>query len=136
MFWYTIGYAFFIAVILALLFSTILGNRGPWNNFWILLLILFLIMWGASLWFNPVGPMWYGVAWLDLVFIGLIVALLLAAAGEANARGGTKIAESEEVDLTREAKQDRAAITMFGIFFWLFVAALTATIVVGLIYQF
>ncbi len=130
MVWYTIGYSFFIAVILAMLFASLLKQKGPWDNFWIFLLVVFFGVWGVSLWFNPIGPLWYGVAWVDLLFVGLFLALFLSAAGEANNKSKKY---RKEVDLVEEAKKDQAALTMFGIFFWLFLGALFTLVVVGAI---
>lgn len=129
---YNIGFAFFIAVIFALLFSTLFKNRGPWDNFWAFLLILFLGIWGASLWFAPIGPLWYGVAWVDLFIIGLLLALLLAAAGEAGSRY-QDYPKDKEVDIVAESKREAGAIALFGIFFWLFMAVLLAIIIIGII---
>ncbi len=132
MFWYTIGYAFSIAVILALLFSSLLNNHGPWRNIWVFALILFLGVWGFSLWFNPIGPVWYGVAMIDLLFVGLFLALLLGASSEANDRHRQRPPE-KEIDLAEESGKDAAAITLFGILFWIFIVMLLAIILIGLI---
>ncbi len=133
MFFYTIGYALLLAVVLALLFSSIFRNSGPWDNFWIYLIVLFLAIWGASLWLTPVGPVYYGIAWADLFIIGLFVALLLAAAAEASRRKYRKYPEGEEVDIVKESKKEPGAITLFGVFFWLFMAFLLAVIIIGIV---
>ncbi|MCB0584231.1 MAG: hypothetical protein KDD06_02720 [Phaeodactylibacter sp.] len=129
---YSFGFAFLLAVIFALLFSNLFNNSGPWGSFWVFLLILFFGIWGASLWFSPVGPLWYGVPWIDMLLIGLFLALLLGAAGEANSRY-RDYPKDKEVDIVAESKKETGAIALFGIFFWLFMAVLLAIVLIGVI---
>jgi hypothetical protein len=51
-------------------------DRGPAVLF--LLTVLFLGMWAGSLWVEPVGPVIWGVPWVPLVVVGLILAGVLA----------------------------------------------------------
>ncbi|MCO6475177.1 MAG: hypothetical protein J5I94_01080 [Phaeodactylibacter sp.] len=129
---YNFGAALVIAVIFALLFSTLFKNSGPWDNFWVFLVILFFGIWGASLWFAPIGPVWYGIAWFDLLIIGLFLALLLAAAGEAGSRY-RKYPEGEEVDIVAESKKEAGAVALFGVLFWAFMVFLLVIIIIGIV---
>ncbi|WP_127846323.1 hypothetical protein [Psychroflexus aestuariivivens] len=53
--------------------------RGPWGSFWPFLLIIIGGIWLASAISEPVGPVYWEVAWFDFLFIGLIFAFILAA---------------------------------------------------------
>ncbi len=132
MFWYSFFYILLIAVILSFIFTAGLRNRGPWNNFWILVLVLFLGMGALSVWFAPVGPIWYGVAWLDLLIFGIILALLLGASAEAGQRNNYRLRRTE-VDVVAEAKEEPGAIQLFGFFFWLFMVAIIIAIIIGVL---
>lgn len=127
---YTIIYLILTAVVLAFVFSSLFNNRGPWGSFWVFMLILFLGMFAFALWVPPLGPVWYGVAWLDSLLIGLLLALLLGAAAEPERR---EIARDDrgEVDLVAEAKAERGAMTLFGIFFWIFMVVISILVLFG-----
>jgi len=130
---YTLFYALTLGLLIALLFTGLTKNKGPWDNFWVLFIVLTLGIWVAALWVAPVGPVWQGVAWLDLVVIGLLLAMLIGATVEANERSRRTYEEGEEVDLVKESKKDAVAITMFGIFFWIFLVSLLAMAVIGVV---
>lgn len=128
----TIGYALMIAIVFSLLFAFVFRIRGPWDNFWVMLLIIFLGVWALSLWIEPIGPTWQGLAWLDLPIFGLLIAMMMAAAGEAADRK-LRPYRDREVDLVKEAKADLVATSLFGIFFWIFLLALLLAAVIGLL---
>lgn len=129
-FFNTLVYVIFIALIFSLIFAA-LRNHGPWNNFWLFLIVMFLGLFAVSLWFPPVGPVWYGIAWLDLLLVGLVLALLLGAAGESRDRSYIRN-EKGEVDIVAESKRESGAMTLAGILFWVFILALVISIVVGI----
>lgn len=132
MFWYSFFYILLIAVILSFIFTAGFRNRGPWNNFWILILVLFLGMGAVNVWFAPVGPIWYGVAWLDLLVFGIILALLLGASAEAGQRNNYRLRPTE-VDVVAEAKEEPGAIQLFGFFFWFFMIVIIIAIIIGVL---
>lgn len=132
---YTIIYIILTAVVLTFIFHIILKNPGPWDSFWAFLGILFLFMFASYLWLTPSGPMWYGIAWLDTLLIGLLIALLLGAAGESRQRDFYRT-DKGEVDLVAEAKAEKGAVMLFGVFFWLFLIVMSLIIVIGLLHTF
>ncbi|WP_460924939.1 hypothetical protein [Pontibacter brevis] len=71
----------------------------------------------AYVWVRPFGPIYWGVAFFPLLFIGLLFALLLAAATPP--RHGTTYTRKEYDTLDRKAEEspedDKAVL---GIFFW------------------
>ena len=132
MFLYTLFYALIIALLLALVFAAF-NNRGPWGNFWIFFIIIFLGMWLIGLWFQPAGPVWNGVAWLDLLIVGIILSLLLGAAAEKQNKDQEFPRTPEgEVDLVEAARQEPGAMILSGIMFWMFMALLIALVVIGI----
>lgn len=127
------AYTLIIAFLLALLVSGLTKSSGPWNNFWALFFVLALSIWVASLWITPVGPRWYGVAWADLLIVGTLLVLLIASMTEAGQRHQQRYDKNEEeVDIVAESKKDTTAITLFGVFFWLFIASLVVMAIVGI----
>jgi len=130
--WYTLFYIILLAIVISFIFSVGLSNRGPWNSFWIFFLVLILGMLAMSLWVAPFGPVWYGVAWLDILIFGIIIALLISAAAAGRDRNYYRLRRGE-VDIVAEAKAERGAKTLFGVFFWLFIVAMVIAIVAGIL---
>ena len=127
------AYALVIAFLLALLFSGLTKSKGPWNNFWALFFVIALTIWVASLWITPIGPRWYGVAWADLLIVGTLLVFLIAATSEGSQTYRQSYDQQDkEVDIVAESKKDPTAITMFGVFFWIFIASLVALAIVGI----
>ncbi|HKK77991.1 MAG TPA: hypothetical protein VJ933_00125 [Phaeodactylibacter sp.] len=126
------AYAIIIAFLLALLVSGLTKSKGPWDNFWALFFVLALSIWVASLWITPIGPRWYGVAWADLLIVGTLLVLLIASTSEASQRYRRRYSDEEEVDIVAESKKDTTAITLFGVFFWIFIASLVVLAVVAI----
>jgi hypothetical protein len=129
--------AILVAILISALFYYGLNARGPWGSFWTFFLALLLIVWAASLWVRPIGPVYWGVAWIPLIFIGIIFALLLAAVPTYDTRpyDGTRTdvreeipADEAEIESRREAEATAAAV---GWIFWTFVLILLIAIIIG-----
>jgi len=75
-----------IGVLLTVIFTLGFRRRGPWSNVLLFFLVVFLGTWTAGIWIPPVGPPVRGVFWLSPLMVGLILALLLAAAYPATPR--------------------------------------------------
>ncbi len=124
---------FLAALVLSLIVRLVYRNPGPWKSFWAFLAVLFLGMWAFSLWVTPVGPVWHDFARLDTLLLGLLLALLLGAAGEQGTHIHHRTRDFKgELDLVAEAKREHTS--MFGVFFWIFVLTLVVLVSVGLIY--
>lgn len=127
--------AIFIAILISAIFYYGFSARGPWGSFWTFFLILLLIIWAASLWTRPVGPVYWGIAWVPLFFIGLIFALLLAAVPTYGAPPEEEVTEEDlmvedpEVERRREAEIGAAAA--IGWLFWAFILILFTAVVAG-----
>ena len=101
------------ALLIGLLFYYVFKTTGPWGNFWIFLLILILAGLAAELWIEPVGPVYYNVAWVPTLFVILLFALILSAATPSRRRvRGTTVSERKEIE--------SSGVLGLGIFFWFF----------------
>ena len=127
---YSVGIA---AVVLALLFTCLFllfGSRGPWNSGWTLFLVLFLALWTAGLFIDPMGPVYWGIAWVPLIFIGLVLAILFLAVTPEDRRRRLKDSKIVEVKDPKETGAALAGITI-GLFFWLLILLFIIAIVIG-----
>ncbi len=74
-----------IALVVALIFAAILvygldrRAPGPMAGFLFFAAILLLSVWAGSVWIEPIGPELWGVPWLMMLLVGMIVALIIAA---------------------------------------------------------
>lgn len=120
-----------IGIVFALIFSLIfaLGFRrpGPWPNFWIFFVIVLLAVVAGGLWITPTGPVLWGVYWVPLFMIALLVSLFLAAATpEQRPRTRT--------EAIRKAEEENAAAAAFGVFFWILIIVFLVVILFRLIW--
>lgn len=70
-----------VAASLYVAFSHLLARMWwPVAMNWIPLLVLFLFVWAGGVWVTPFGPEAGGIYWLPYVVVGLLAALVLAAA--------------------------------------------------------
>lgn len=128
-----------VAILISALFYYAFNARGPWGSFWSFFLVLLLIIWAASLWVRPIGPVYWGIAWIPLFFVGLVFALLLAAIPTSDTRDILREDEIAEAERERqvnpaEAKRsrdiNRTAATVSGLF-WVFMVILLLVIIIG-----
>jgi hypothetical protein len=113
-----------IALLLTLIFSTSYRHRGPWGGLLFFFLVIFLASWAGQLWI-PRGPVLFGVAWVPLVFIGVLVAILLLAAGS------SAIDRAPVNPPAEKTVQEDASILTIGFFFWLLILILITAITIG-----
>jgi hypothetical protein len=123
-----------VALVLTILF-VLLGSRGPWGSIWALFLVLFLALWATALFVNPIGPAFWGIPWIPIIFAGILFAVLLFAvmpdAGRSRKHLGKKkpgqIPDSEVNDVDLET-----SVAVIGGFFWLLILLFIIAIIVGL----
>jgi hypothetical protein len=120
MFFVHLLFALFVALILSAVFAIGFRKTGPWENIFILFMLIFLISWAGGVWLTPMGPPLWGAYWLPFLLVGVIVALLLAAVPLGRKRESTV----ELVDVKKEEKEEKAALMIMGTFFWILVLAL------------
>lgn len=113
----------FSAVIVSVIFYYVFKTRGPWEDFWIFLLILTLVGLAAGKWLVKEGPVMWDVAMVPMLLAIIIFALLLGAASP------QRKSYAEQDNLKQEtALKDRNAAT-FGALFWLFLVIILGIIV-------
>lgn len=136
-----------IAILISALFYFAFNIRGPWGSFWTFFLVLLLVIWAASLWLRPIGPVFWGVSWVPLIFIGLIFALLLAAipyGDETEERLTDRRLPEEDVTLDETQPESRrieverreeaaGAAVAVGWIFWTFIIFLLIAIFAGIL---
>ena len=128
------------AIVLALLITTIaalgFGKSGPWGSRWTFFLILVLALWTVSIYVRTIGPVYWNVAWVPLVFFALVMALLLIVIipmPDANHWRDESIYDSQQRQVTyvKAPARDGTRPPAMGLF-WGIVIALIIAIIVGM----
>jgi hypothetical protein len=117
--------ALLVGILLTLIFTLGFRRRGPWSNILLFFLVVFLGTWTAGIWIPPVGPSLLGVFWLSPLMVGLILALLLAAAFPSAPRRRSR----EEIDLKPEVPSP--VVVAVDVFFIVLLIVFAAVILVG-----
>jgi hypothetical protein len=112
-----------IACLLTALFAGALGRPGPWEGWWWFFLVVLLGGWVAAQWARPIGPSVWGVTWLPIFWMALLIALLLAAATPPRPRAADPPVSAEEA----------TAAAAVGVFLWILLLGLLIAVVVGYI---
>ncbi|MEX2592665.1 MAG: hypothetical protein WD426_07815 [Anditalea sp.] len=134
--------AIIVAIVITLIFFYALSARGPWGTLWSFFLIILLIVWASSLWIAPTGYVYWGVDWIPLLFIGVLIALLLTAIPPSRDnyyRGvkgdvvGDDVVEDDVVerDVIKPKKEEAEAVSAIGIMFWIFVVLMVIAVMAG-----
>lgn len=121
--------AILLALIIGALFFFGFRATGPWGSFWTFLLILFFGIWVFAIWVDPIGPLWYGIAWIDFLFVGLILALILAAATPDYRRRS----RSDVADSRLETEESASTAVALSIYFWVLLILFIGIILFGLL---
>lgn len=125
-----------IAFVLALLFGALLVGALGWRHprrpedasvsGLFVLLILFPLLWAAALWITPAGPIMYGAPVVPLLFMGLLLALIIAVLVEPRPRTPRGAA--------MEAAEADAAATIFGVLFWILLLVGAVSIITAYVF--
>lgn len=117
-----------IALILTVVSVFFLGKRGPWGSMWTFFLVLFLTLSVVSIYVAPIGPVYWGIAWIPIVVAGLIVTILLIAAMPHPVKNNSRDGNGED-DIT--ARSD-FPVTPVGRFFWALIILFVIAIIIGM----
>lgn len=123
MMWGELCIAFVIAFILSIIFGAAFRwerpeRRGLWPSVFFLFVIIFLVTWAIGGWVTPVGPSFGGIYWLSFLIVGIIAALILAAAIPPRRR------PRNIEDAKRQMEESSEAQAMLGAFSWILFIAL------------
>ena len=113
--------AFVIALLLSLLFSSGYRKGDSLGSLGIFFMILFMVILAGQFWIGPYGPVLFGVAWLPLLSIGVICALLLATPPP---RIKTKTTDAKVMEAN-------PASTAINVFMWVLFCALLIALIAG-----
>ena len=124
-----------LAVVLAALFFTTISlfvfhSRGPWGNYWSSFLIMFLGIWAAQVWIEPMGPVYAGVAWLPLLLAGIYLSVLLIPVGSIP----QDEPEQQNIALQKQQAKQRKEDWTFGVLnasFWLLLLVFVLIVALG-----
>jgi hypothetical protein len=73
--------ALFLALIVTSLAVAAFRRRGPWGSAWTFFLFMFLALWTSTIYVRHIGPVYYGIAWMPLFFLAIILSVLLIVPG-------------------------------------------------------
>lgn len=121
-----------IALLLTVIAVFVFKRSGPWGTAWSFFLVLFLGLWALSLYVRAVGPVYWGVAWLPIVFGGIMLSILLiAVVPDANHLRDNVIRERN----TGRPTDTRADLTVpkAGRFFWILILLFIIAILIGMV---
>jgi hypothetical protein len=117
------------AILIGSLFFFVFKTAGPWNSFWIFILILILVGLAAAAWVRPFGPVYWNVSWAPVLFVIFLFSLFLAALTPP--RRERNDVESGKIP---EPQKTGAAVFTFSFFFWIFIVFLIAAAISGVYY--
>jgi hypothetical protein len=122
--------ALMVASVLSGLFVVANRKRGLRKGLFWLFLVLFLATWAGGVWMKPFGPTLWGIHWLSFLFVGLVVALILAVAqARPNPHSRQETIEMLE-RIRQEREMEQVAWLTLTIFFWVLLITLLIAIVV------
>ena len=126
-----IDYVQLLAVGLAALFFTsfsryVFHSRGPWGSYWSSFLVMFLGIWAAQVWIEPMGPVWAGVAWLPLLLAGVYFSVLLIPVGP-----NQQDQPEQPNKASRRQQKEDWTFRVLNASFWLFLLVLAFVVVLG-----
>lgn len=116
--------AIIVAAVIFLIFFFILSLRGPWRGWWPFLLVLLLVVWASAYYIDPIGPEYWEVYWIPLIFVGLIIALLIASLPSSED-------EAVESGVDETARSEGTASTGLSAFFWILIIILAIAVIIG-----
>ena len=134
--WHIVS-AIVIGAFITVVFAYVFKRTGPWSNIGIFFLLIFLAIWAAHLWIEPFGPVLLGVYLLPAIVVGVIFALLLAAAEMPPEDSQTKEEAMLEADVEEKvrsgASRNRASDLLLWTFLGIALCSLVIVIIVGYI---
>ncbi len=128
---YLTGLIYFLAIalIISAIFSFGFRRRGPWGRFWVFFIILFLAIWASDIWLPPTGPYWGGIHWFPPLAVGILLALILAAATPPEMRENER---PERASGSAPPNPEPPGYVALGVFFWIFLIILIVGVIIGL----
>ena len=111
-----------VAILLTAILAATLPARRLWRGWLLFFGVVLLSAWAGGVWLPPVGPSMFGIAWMPFLFVGLVVALLLAPSVRRRAREG---------DRSRDGADDVPVETTFSVLIWVLMIGLAVAILLA-----
>jgi len=92
--------------------------------------ILLLGILVADLWLTPIGPVFWGISWVPILFFGFILALLLAAADSPSEKR-RRYEAKKSGDVTKVGQEHTSLA--FSAFFWVLLIFLAIAVLIGIL---
>jgi hypothetical protein len=108
--------ALIIGSLIVFLISLAFRTKGPWGSMLWFFIVVSLFAWVAGVWLRPYGPVWFGVGWIPIIFVGFLVAFLLTSVSPREPRRPMSL--KEETISVEERK------TAVDAFFWILIMLL------------
>jgi len=108
--------ALIVGLIIVSVVSRAFGTKGPWGSLLWFFLVVSLFAWAGGVWLVPFGPIFWGIGWLPIIFMGFLVSLLLTAASPRTPRWR----RASQKEITSEA-ETRAVV---DVIFWVVIICL------------
>ena len=135
-----------IGLIITFIFYVPFKIRGPWQTFWSFYIIIFLGSLAAGTLVETLGSDIYGFYWLPGLFMGITIALLLAAVSPVADENNTRT-KFDDIDYNKEEPGDNPRSAdihslkyvdkerqpSMGLFYWIVVALLIIAAITGMI---
>ena len=122
MFFAEFAWALAFGLLIGVIFYALVGRSGPWDGFVWFFVLLILGTWAVGAWIEPVGPVWWGVAWLPFLVAAVFIALLIAAVTpDVYTRRHRELRRPSGDETPADSATPDAqtvAATAVGIFFW------------------
>ncbi len=115
-------FALIIGVVFTLIFAVGVAGSRKWDNILGFFAVIFLVGWTASIWVIPYEPLLFGLSWLPILILTLIVSLLLSA---------ILTPYYPKVEAKMGEEREKVGGTLIGTFFWIVVFILIISIIVG-----
>lgn len=117
-----------IALLISAVFVFIFKAPGPWGSFWTFFLILLLGLLAGALWIRPVGLKGSNVAWLVLLVVGTMIALVMSVVNTQSTRKNKRNAISGKI-----VYDDPDPTAKVSAIFWVLLVLLLAAIFTGVV---
>jgi hypothetical protein len=108
--------ALLIGSLIVFAISLAFRTKGPWGSLLWFFIVVSLFAWVAGVWLRPYGPVWFGVGWIPIIFVGFLVAFLLTAVSP---RGAAFFNKSKKESVA--AENQKADV---DVFFWILIFCL------------
>ncbi len=115
-------YAIILGIIFTLIFAVGISRSRRWDNILGFFAVIFLVGWAGSLWVIPYEPFLFGISWIPILILTLVVALILSA---------VLTSYYPKIEASMSDEREKVGGSIIGTFFWIIIFILIVSIIVG-----